>query len=382
MAGTKLFVEQYGQMSFDEFPFCDGDAVAFCEISYMPLDKAVSADLNKEPIAFSKMADDVFKYCGNRHIKQGLMINMDVSRRLMQMADTKRYGDIKVLSVLKKYSFSPAVQFCAASYLLPDNTLVICFEGTDDTVAGWKEDIDMLIHKGSPALQTALDYVDDVTSKYDGDIILLGHSKGGQEALYVALNCSAEIRNRIRLLYNNDGPGFYSDKFFKTGAYDELGDRYKHYVPYSSFIGMIMYHDNDYVAVDSTKHLGPLQHDLSTWKIKNGDLERVEDIDFLAKVTDLFLSKLVSKVPESLYNDVDKVFTEVIKGAGQETLTQFTKNVIPAIKGAKLAWKSVEPDVKKNFSIAFKGAGGLLKDSVKAVKNKAKETVEKVAVSV
>jgi len=310
------------------------------------------------------------------------MINMDVSRRLMQMSDTRRYSDIKVISVLKKYSFDPALQFCVATYLLPDNTLVICFEGTDDTVAGWKEDIDMLLHKGTPAYQYALDYVNEIASKYDGKIILLGHSKGGHEALYVALNCSQDIRDRIKYLYNNDGPGFFTDRFFKTGAYDQLGDRYRHFVPYSSFIGMMMAHDDDYVAVDSTKRFGPIQHDMSTWKIEKGELVRMDDVDYLAKVTDLFLSKVVNKVPDTAYSDIDTVFTQLIKGAGQETLTQFSRHVCTAVKGASVAWKMVEPEVKDNFSSAFKGTGELLKDSLKSAKNKAKEATEKIAANI
>lgn len=379
MSGSKEFLEQFGSITFEERPFCDGDAVSMCEISYMPLRVAVSESFDDEPVKLSDAYYKVFAHRGYKHKGLGLMITPAPSIRLMQMSESVRYKNVKILAVKDVYSFSPAIQFAAMTFLLPDGTAVIAFEGTDDTLAGWKEDADMLLHKGTPAYEYALDYLNAAAEKFDGELILIGHSKGGHEALYAALNCSPEIRSRIKYLYNNDGPGYYTYDIFKTGAYDELKDKYRHFVPYSSFVGMMLCHDNDYKAVESTKHLGPIQHDMGSWQIEDGKLVTRDEIDFLGKLTDAFFEKLVSGTDEKHYAALDKYLSEILLATGQQTLTEVAKNVIPSLKGVIFAMKEIEPEVKDTVKDIGFIAGQVIKESYTSVKKGAKKTAEKVA---
>lgn len=378
MAGTKEFFDQYGMLTFDEHPFCDGDVIALCQITYMPVYKIVSSSLNVAPKAFSDVFKDIMALYNYKYPNLGLFIAKDVPLRMMQMAYSERYRGVKLVGFKSVYTFRPAVQFGVGTFILPDGTLVVSFEGTDDTLAGWIEDVDLLLKKGTPAYKYAVDYVEELAEKYSGDIILIGHSKGGNEALYTALNCSQKVRDRIRLLYNNDGPGFYSSSLFSTGTYDEIKDRYKHYVPYSSTIGMMLYHDYDYTAVDSTRHLGPIQHDMGTWKITDGNLETVDDIDFLAKVTDVFLAKLIDSTPDTLYEAMGTVITGIWEGSAAETLTDAAKNLIPTVKKAVSTWKDIDYAAKDGFREAFRDSGKLFKESIKAVKGTTAKVIEKV----
>lgn len=369
MAGSKEFMDEYGGKPFEEFPFCDGDVISICEATYMPFEKVVSSSFDDEPVSFAEACNRLFALNGYKHNKLGLMITNAPSVRMMQMADSVRYRDAKITAFREVYSFNPAIQFAAGTIILPDGTLAIFFRGTDDTIAGWKEDLDLLLHKGTPAYKLALDYIEEAAEKLDGDIILMGHSKGGNEALHTALECSEKVRSRIKLLYNNDGPGFYDYSVFHTGSYDELADRYIHYVPSSSFIGAMLAHDYDYKAVKSTMHLGPFQHDMGTWKISEGELERVTDTDALSKITDVMIAKISGKALEGdLLGDVDRVVTDVLGGLGQKTLTDLAKNIVPSLKGAKAALKNIEPEIRKNAKEAFKGSGKMLKESIGAVK--------------
>lgn len=369
MAGSKEFMDEYGRKSFAEFPFCDGDVISICEATYMPFEKVVSPSFDDEPVSLESACDRLFALNGYEHKKLGLMITNAPSVRMMQMADSVRYEGVKMVAFRAVYSFNPAIQFAAGTLILPDGTLAIFFRGTDDTVAGWKEDLDLLLHKGTPAYKFALDYIEEAAEKLEGDIILMGHSKGGNEALHTALKCSEKVRSRIKALYNNDGPGFFDHSIFKTGTYDEIADRYKHYIPSSAFIGALMAHDYDYKAVKSTKHLGPFQHDIGTWKIENGELLTAGDTDALSKVTDVLFAKISAKTLSGFAEDVDTVVTEVLAGAGQETLTDFAKNIVPSIKGAKAALDMVKPEIRQNAKQALKGTGKMLKESIEAVKN-------------
>lgn len=369
MNGSKEFVDQFGGMSFEEKEFCDGDAISFCEIVYMPFANAVSSSFDDELMSFPEACSKVFESRGNRHYSPGLLISKGISERMMQMAEQERYRNVKIGPVRSVYSYEPAIQFTAVNFILPDGTCVVTFEGTDDTIAGWKEDLDILTRRATPAYKYALDFLENVAEKFDGQIIILGHSKGGNEALYSVLKCSQEVRDRVKYIYNNDGPGFFNYAIFRTGSYSELGDRYRHFVPSTSLVGMMLAHDYDYKAIKSSKHLGPFQHDMETWHIENGNLVTVEDVNNLAKVTDLYLAKLASRAQNEGYiSAVDSVMTDLLAGLGQETLTDLVKHAGSAAKGAVAAWKCIEPDVKKTFIGAFKGSAKMIKDSIDAVK--------------
>ena len=60
-----------------------------------------------------------------------------------------------------------------------------------------------------PSQLRAADYVQRAARRYKGwKLYLGGHSKGGNLAVYSAVNCGKTVQNRIVAVYNNDGPGF------------------------------------------------------------------------------------------------------------------------------------------------------------------------------
>ena len=140
----------------------------------------------------------------------------------MAMAPKKRFAEMKVVSAVRIYEKKPAVQFEAATFLLPNGDVVVLFKGTDDTLIGWKEDIDILTKKGIPSNMFATEYLEKVANRFSGNIIVCGHSKGGFIAQYATLFCKKEIRDRIIKVYNNDGPGFWDYSYLESEAYAEM----------------------------------------------------------------------------------------------------------------------------------------------------------------
>lgn len=47
-----------------------------------------------------------------------------------------------------------------------------------------------------------------MAEKYKDDLIIGGHSKGGNLAVYSAVFCKDSVKNRIERVINADGPGF------------------------------------------------------------------------------------------------------------------------------------------------------------------------------
>ncbi|MGN0468358.1 MAG: Mbeg1-like protein [Acutalibacteraceae bacterium] len=376
MANINEYIKSYGGVSFKDMPFGDADNVALCEIFYLPLEKVVSADLDDEPRDFADVCKDFYEYNGCKHHAVGLVLPRHISVMLQNMAKYKRFQEMKVVGCTETFSVEPAIQFAAATFILPDDTKVVMFRGTDDTLIGWKEDLDIFVKKGIPSHQLAVDYLEKVAEKFDGDIIVCGHSKGGNVALYGALKCSEKVRSRITALYNNDGPGYDSYSIFQTEAYQELLPKYHHIVPNSSLVGMLLAHDNDYTVIRSSRLLGPMQHDLATWKFNGSELQTTNDLSMLGKITDLSLKKLVFNVNEEQSKSFDEVAKKIIAGTGQICLLGFAKNVVSSVKGARKSWKEIDKDTRETFTGAFKKSPEYLKESVATVRQEAKHEKE------
>lgn len=370
MSTSINFIKEYGDKTFDELPFCDVDNIALCEIFYMPFEKVIESKYNPEPVSFKEACNRVFAYNGYKHVKPGFILFKSTSVKMMAMANTKRYADIKMVACESVFNVNPAVQFCAVTLLLPDGTNVIIYRGTDDTLIGWKEDFDLYTRKGIPSHKLALDYLNKIAKEYKGDIIICGHSKGGNLALYSALNCSKKVRARITKLYNDEGPGFYNYSFMQTDAYKELLPKYRHFVPSNSFIGMLLAHDDDYEIVKSTHFFGPVQHAPHTWKTEGTTFATKDDLFITAKILDLYLRTLIFSMDENQNSAFDKVLEVIVEGTGQVNITNFARNIKSSIKGAMDAWKGLDDFTKNEMSSVFEGAGKMFGDAVNTVRGK------------
>ncbi len=368
MATSMDFIKRYGDKSFDELPFTDIDNLILCEIFYMPFEKVLYKGFDEEPVLFSEACRKVFAYNGYKHISPGFLMNNHISQKMMRLADTSRYKDVKVFACESVFGAEPAVQFAAITFILPDGTNIIVFRGTDDTWVGWREDLDIYTKRGIPSHKLSVDYLERVANELpDGDLIICGHSKGGHIALHSALYCEESVRNRIAGVYNNDGPGFYSYNYIDSKPYNEIIKKYRHFVPESSFVGMLLVHDDDYIPVKSTRLFGMFQHDPATWRIKGTQFLTRDNLTFGARVTDLVLKKLIYKIDDEHSLNFETILTEVIAGMGQVSITGFSKNLASSIKGAAATWKTVDEPAKELFRATFGGLFKIIDECVKLV---------------
>ena len=113
------------------------------------------------------------------------------------VAANPRFSGLRVGAFAERFDTDEQTQTAALTFLLPDGTLVLSFRGTDDSLVGWKEDFNMAFQYPVPAQRMAADYICTVAKLWPGDMILTGHSKGGNSAVYAAMNAPAKIRKRI-----------------------------------------------------------------------------------------------------------------------------------------------------------------------------------------
>lgn len=356
MAISYDYIRKYGTRTFSEMPFGDVDSAVICHSMYLPVE-AVYKNLNSKETSLRDLYMKTFELRGSKHKAVGLMLSKHVSIEAVEMARSKRFGSITVADFSETFTTSPAVQFAAMTLLLDDGTTVIVYRGTDDSIIGWQEDMHLLPKKVIPSHDLALNYLNAAAEKHDGDIIICGHSKGGNLALWAALKCPDEVRHRIKGLYNLEGPGFYNNHLYGTNEYAEIKKVYHHLIPQGSFVGILLSHDNDYTVIKSNGLIGPIQHDLHTWLTEDDHLVYLPGLNLMGKFNDAFMKKLVELIPEEHYGTFQKVVDNVVKGLGELYLVDFAKNMRPSLKGAAKAWRDTDDDTKNDFKNSFKGAG-------------------------
>lgn len=378
MANVMDYIKKYGDISFCDMPFGEADNVALCGMYYMPFDKVVSDSFEDEPVDYKTASDEIFELRGRKHTPVGLVLLKNISEQMVLMSKYKRFQEMKVVAAVRVYEKAPAVQFEAATFLLPDGKIVVLFKGTDDTLTGWKEDFDILTKKGIPSNRLSIEYLEKAAKNFDGNIIVCGHSKGGFIAQYAALYSSKEVRDRIEVVYNDDGPGFWDYSYLESETYAEMLPKYRHFVPQSSFIGMMLAHDNDYEIIKSNQILGPLQHDLNSWQFSGKKLVRAEELTDMGKMNDGVLRDLVGGLDDESERVLDTVLDKVLSGVNQTGLLDVKKNFVPALKGGVEAWRSLDRDTQKKFLKIFSDTPEIVfRNSNRIRKERTEKTYEK-----
>ena len=86
------------------------------------------------------------------------------------------------------------------SFVFNDNSIYVAFRGTDSTLVGWKEDLNMGFMDVIPSQIDAVNYLRQIINHFsDYKIFVGGHSKGGNLAVYSAIFIDEALQN-IRVL--------------------------------------------------------------------------------------------------------------------------------------------------------------------------------------
>lgn len=178
-----------------------------------------------------------------------------------------------------------------------------------------------------------------------------GHSKGGNIAVYSAMECHPHIQYRIVNVYSHDGPGF-KDEVFSTEKYARVKDRIHKTLPQSSLVGMLLQHQEDYLVVES-KQFWIMQHDPFSWIVKNGDFKYAQDITRGAEHINMVINKWISSIDEEKRELFVTTLYSVIESLGLVNYSDFTedwhKKVAMAIRNIRGIDKETRRFVSKTI---------------------------------
>ena len=237
------------------------------------------------------------------------------------MAVTPRFRDVKMFAFENSVDEERVMQFGAVSFLLPDKSVFVAYQGTDTTLVGWKEDFNMSFLTAVPAQLRATEYARTVARACPRAVLRLGgHSKGGNLAVWAAIHLPERLqRRRLQATYNNDGPGF-SPEVIASEQYARVAEKIHTFIPESSIVGMLLEHTENYEIIDSTNH-SVMQHEPLSWNVMGRGFCRVEDRSETAKLSDGVVRQWLSELDiDQRQEFIEALYSILSQGGKAKTL--------------------------------------------------------------
>lgn len=325
MASILEYTHTMGKIPLDQAPFNEVDALVLSQFAYLSLEDMVTfpcklADLDRGPAYI-------------QHI-----FGAKETLALLQGARTsKRFGPLRLLHQYSILDFDREEQYASTLMAFAEHHYILAWRGTDTTFVGWKEDTNMAYQKTVASQTTGLAIFQDLATLYPGTYTLIGHSKGGTIATYVATNCPKDLQDKITAIYNFDGPSLHPD-LVQSPAYQRIQDRIHKYIPQESIYGLIWEETTHYQVIQSQgSHLA--QHSASHWLVEddhfrymptNTSFSRTFQEGLLQwlKTTD---NATKARSFQAIYHLTLELGTPYI----EEAVSQFPQSLIALFKGAK-----------------------------------------------
>ena len=279
---------------------------------------------------------------------------------LQKMMEGARFRDTKVGYYVKDFDKDTVKQFTALCFLLPDGTNYVSFRGTDETITGWREDFLMSCQSETAGAKEAVNYINRVAKVLEGQLILGGHSKGGNFAMYAAAFCEAENKERIVQVYNNDGPGF-REEVIQSSAFQEILPKILTVAPQSSIIGQLLSNPAKQHVIHSTAK-GILQHDAMTWEAEKDALVSSE-LDELSEYTKTTLGSWLETMDDETRESLCTTAFSLIESTKSETFVEFSGNLR---KNMEIIWKEMGKLPEEKKKEIMNALGNLMESSTQA----------------
>lgn len=368
MANLLDYLDWRGDLTLAQSPFNEVDNLILAELSFMDFTGIVPPPGRGRGIPLWQAAAAFFaKFPADDKIDMGVLVPAAIPDMMKKMAQSRRFREMHLHSFVNSLDIKKGEQFAALAIDTGNNTLYLSFRGTDDTLAGWKEDFELACIPEVPAQKKALQYVCDLAKAFPRKRFWLGgHSKGGNLAVYAGVFCPNSIQKRIISIWSNDGPGFHTD-LLNLPEHQAIADRIFSIVPKSSVVGMLLEHEEDYTVVDSNQ-LGFLQHDGFSWQVMGDHFIKLGQVTRQAHLNDQELRAWVHALPVAQREKFIEALFHVLTASGAVTLTDLKEDSLKAVVSIVKAMKNLDKETRDgllNFvGILFKSNFLLMLESI------------------
>lgn len=322
------YIDWRGDLTLKQSGFNEVDNMIFSQISYLNL------GVIKGEMSIEELGQRYEKEIKNRNITQSSYITSLITRiekMFMKAYKSNRFKDVLVSDFVNKFDEINESQFSAMTFIIDEDTIYVAFRGTDDTIVGFKENLNMSFSAPVPGQIDSVSYLRGILNKYDKkNIIVGGHSKGGNFAVFAVSGLTQEERDRISIVYNNDGPGF-TEKILNSYGYKDTVKKVKKYLPKDSFVGILMDDEEEYIVVNASGASGILQHDGLNWEVRGSEFVKRKSIteksQFVDKTVKYWLEGLNKEQREAF---VDELYRIVKKSTNANRLNDISENRLSA----------------------------------------------------
>ena len=331
------YIKEFGHVSFEERAFSEIDALVLTELEYLPLEKVVPSDENGENfVTVKEIAEYMQEHKQELFDENPMMITQERHEVSQVIADAPRFQSLKFFGVVSVWDKDTTKQFAAVTVEVEPSVRLVVFRGTDETLIGWKEDFLMTYSPLVAAQTDAKEYLAKQASLWGGDLMISGHSKGGNLAIYAAATQEEDVQLRIVDIFCFDSPGLYRS-VLETKGYQNIVPLAMRYIPQDSLVGLMLESEVPYVIVKSNA-TGAMQHSAMTWEIEDGQFIKMEKLTKNSQLNDQTLKKWTESVSDEEFELFWNVFFELLFSVGIDTVNdlygQFMHYVQEFLKAA------------------------------------------------
>ena len=331
------YIKEFGHVSFEERAFSEIDALVLTELEYLPLEKVVPSDENGENfVTVKEIAEYMQEHKQELFDENPMMITEERHELSQVIADAPRFQSLKFFGVVSEWDKDTTKQFAAVTVEVEPSVRLVIFRGTDETLIGWKEDFLMTYSPLVAAQTDAKEYLAKQASLWGGDLMVSGHSKGGNLAIYAAATQVEDVQLRIVDIFCFDSPGLYRS-VLETKGYQNIVPLAMRYIPQDSLVGLMLESEVPYVIVKSNA-TGAMQHSAMTWEIEDGQFIKMEKLTKNSQLNDQTFKKWTESVSDEELELFWNVFFELLFNAGIDTVNdlygQFMHYVQEFLKAA------------------------------------------------
>ena len=338
------YLDWRGDLSFNQDPLNEVDNLIFSVLSYSDFSGVVPGLDKPGSVTLQEAADRIGP--APHEVTTNLTRSFFAALPLLleKCAQTERFANLELSHYIDRIEFAKAEQFSAVVFSLDEQLHFIAFSGTDDTLAGWKEDLEMSFREAVPAQRDATRYAQAVMANLRGDFYLGGHSKGGNLAVYAAAHLTPEEQQRIIAVYNNDGPGFLANIIEKEG-YQRIIHKVTTFIPQSSVAGILLEHEEKFQIIRSNE-TGLMQHNAFSWEVLGKHFVYEQELSKSSLVLSQAIRAWLNNISLEERSQFVEALFKVIDATGAKTLSELSEDKLATARAMITTFTQMEEETQ------------------------------------
>ena len=323
-----------GDVTMEQSPFNEIDGMIFSRLSYAPFGLVAEdgVQFSGRELPDRKLLHGNFYSLGMmmhrllaiKEIEKQVLENDDV-RLFEALAESERFKNLYLGNFIDLYDEVEEIQFSAYVIKISEQQFCVTYRGTDSTLVGWKENFNMGFICPIISQTLAKAYLSAFAKSVKGELILAGHSKGGNLAAYAAAFTEEKIQKRILNVYNYDGPGF-DDSVLESEGYQSICEKIRTFVPQASMVGMLLGHKEKHQVVHSTEIRGPIQHNVYSWEVLGARFVYEDSVNAASNYLDHTMKDWLGNMSREQREKFVEAVYSLISGTPDKTLAGMKSN--------------------------------------------------------